>query len=117
MPGVDVIDETQFEQLVGDALDALPDEIAELLDNVVILVDDEHPDEDLYGLYEGIPQVEREDYGGLALPDRITLFRLPLCHDAEDLDHLRDEVLITVVHELAHHFGIDDDRLHELGWG
>ena len=111
------IDEAHFEQLVADALDSLPDEIARYLDNVVILVEDEHPEEDLYGLYEGIPQSEREDYGGLALPDRITLYRLTLCQDCDDLDMLTDEVLITVVHELAHHFGIDDDRLHELGWG
>ena len=114
---MDLIGEDHFEELVGDALDALPDEIGALLDNVVVLVEDEHPEEDLYGLYEGIPQIERDDYGGLALPDRITLYRYPLCQDAADLSALRDEVLVTVVHELAHHFGIDDDRLHQLGWG
>ena len=105
-----------FEGLVADALDELPEEILDLLDNVVILVDDEHPTEDLLGLYEGIPHTERDDYGGLELPDRITLFRLPLCRHATDLDDLADEVMVTVVHELAHHVGIDDDRLHELGW-
>jgi predicted Zn-dependent protease with MMP-like domain len=106
-----------FEQLVGDALDELPDELGRLLDNVVVMVEDHHPTEDLLGLYEGVPLTERGDYGDLQLPDRITLYRITLCEYAEDLDHLRDEVLITVVHEVAHHFGIDDDRLHELGWG
>lgn len=114
---LDPIDETTFEQLVSDALDALPEELGRLIDNLVVLVEDEHPDEDLYGLYEGIPHVERDDYGGLALPDRITLFRLPLCADCDNMEQLRDEVLVTVVHEVAHHFGIDDERLHDLGWG
>lgn len=111
------IDEQRFDQLVADALDQLPDELGRLLDNVVILVEDEHPEEDLLGLYEGIPLTERGDYGDLALPDRITLYRVPLCDYAEDAEHLTEEILITVVHEVAHHFGIDDDRLHELGWG
>lgn len=110
------IGEAEFEALVGDALDSLPDEFLELLDNVVVLVADEHPEEELLGLYDGVPSTERDDYGGLALPDRITLYRLTLCDHATDLDHLEEEVLITVVHEIAHHFGIDDDRLHDLGW-
>lgn len=110
------ISEDAFERLVGEALDTLPDEFVDLLDNVVVLVEDEHPDEDLLGLYDGVPHTERDDYGGLTLPDRITLYRLALCDYAEDFDMLRDEVLVTVVHELAHHFGIDDDRLAELGW-
>ena len=105
-----------FEQLVGDALDELPADLGRLLDNVVILVEDRHPEEELLGLYEGIPLTDRDDYGDLALPDRITLYRLPLCAFTEDLDHLRDEIRITVVHEIAHHFGIDDHRLHALGW-
>ena len=106
-----------FETLVADAIDSMPDELLELLDNVVIMVDDEHAEEDLLGLYEGVPRTEREDYGGFELPDRITLYRLPLCDMCEDLEHLADEVMVTVVHELAHHLGIDDDRLHQLGWG
>jgi predicted Zn-dependent protease with MMP-like domain len=113
---MDLIGEEQFEELVGDALDSLPDGIVSLLDNVVILIEDEHPDEELLGLYEGIPHIDRDDYGGLALPDRITLYRKTLCDYAEDADALNDDVLVTIVHELAHHFGIDDDRLHELGW-
>lgn len=106
-----------FENLVADAFDALPDALVDLLDNVVLMVDDEHPEEDLLGLYEGVPRTEREDYGGFELPDRITLYRLPLCDMAEDLEMLIDEIMVTVVHELAHHLGIDDDQLHELGWG
>ncbi len=110
------ISEDEFETLVVDALDGLPDELHDLLDNVVLLIDDEHPDEELLGLYEGVPRTERDDYGGLELPDRITLYRLTLCDACQDSDELADEVLVTVVHELAHHLGIDDDRLHELGW-
>ncbi len=111
------ISEDEFETLVVDALDGLPDELHDLLDNVVLLIDDEHPDEELLGLYEGVPRTERDDYGGLELPDRITLYRLTLCDACQDGDELADEVLVTVVHELAHHLGIDDERLHELGWG
>lgn len=114
---MDPIGSDAFEQLVGDALDSLPDELLDLLDNVVILVEDEHPTEELLGLYEGIPHTERDDYGGLELPDRITLYRLTLCDHSDDLETLRDEVVVTVVHEVAHHFGIDDERLDELGWG
>ena len=110
------ISEDEFERLVADGLDALPDELLQLLDNVVILVEDEHPDEELLGLYEGIPHTERDDYGDMVLPDRITLYRLTLCDAVDDLEMLRDEVIVTVVHEVAHHFGIDDERLHELGW-
>ncbi len=102
--------------MVVDALDALPDEFVELMDNVVVMVEDDHP-ENLLGLYEGIPHTERVDYGAMELPDRITLYRLPLCRFVVDQDELAEEILITVVHEVAHHFGIDDDRLHELGWG
>jgi predicted Zn-dependent protease with MMP-like domain len=108
----------QFEGLVSDALDEIPPELAELMDNVAVFVEDEPPpeDPDLLGVYEGTPLTERDwGYGGV-LPDRIVVFRLPilrLCDSAEDA---LDEVHITVVHEIAHHFGIDDDRLHELGY-
>ena len=107
----------EFEDVVADALDALPPELTEAFRNVVVAVEDEHPDEpDLLGLYEGVPLTERDTYSG-ALPDRISLYRIPLCLLAEDLDDLADEVRITVVHEFGHHVGIDDERLHELGWG
>ncbi len=114
---MEALDRSEFEELVADALDELPEELGRLLDNVVIVVEDEHDDEELYGLYEGIPLTERDDYGDLTLPDRITLYRLPLCRDSEDREILQEEVLVTVVHEVAHHFGIDDERLHQLGWG
>ena len=106
----------QFEQLVAAALDALPAELASSFRNVAVVVEDEHPDEpDLLGLYEGVPLTEREHYSGV-LPDRISLYRIPLCLVADDLDELLEEVQVTVVHEFAHHVGIDDARLHELGW-
>ncbi len=106
-----------FEALVADALDAVPAELMKLLDNVVVLVEDANPDEpDLLGLYEGYALTERGwDYGG-ALPDRIMIYREPLCAMCSTADEVVEEVTITVVHEIAHHFGIDDDRLHALGW-
>ena len=107
----------EFEELVSDALDTLPPELAARFSNVVVVVEDENEEEpDILGLYEGIALTERDSYSGV-LPDRISLYRIPLCLMAEDLDHLVEEIAITVVHEFAHHVGIDDDRLHELGWG
>jgi predicted Zn-dependent protease with MMP-like domain len=106
----------EFEELVADALDTLPPELSAQFSNVVVVVEDENEEEpDILGLYEGIALTEREVYSG-ALPDRISLYRIPLCLMAEDLDHLIEEIAITVVHEFAHHVGIDDARLHELGW-
>ena len=106
----------EFEEYVADALDDLPPELAAVFSNVVVVVEDENAEEpDLLGLYEGVALTEREHYSG-ALPDRISLYRIPLCLMAEDLDHLLEEIQVTVVHEFAHHMGIDDDRLHELGW-
>ena len=109
---------TQFEELVADALDEVPAELMALLDNVVVLVEDSHPDEpDLLGLYEGYALTERGwDYSG-ALPDRIMIYREPLCAMCSTADEVVEEVTITVVHEIAHHFGIEEERLHELGWG
>ena len=106
-----------FEDLVGRALDQLPPELAGLLDNVVVLVADEDPDEpDLLGLYQGVPLTERgSSYAG-ALPDTVTIYRLPTLAMCESEEEVAEEVEITVVHELAHHFGIDDDRLAELGY-
>ena len=106
----------EFEELVSDALDTLPPELAAQFSNVVVVVEDENAEEpDILGLYDGVALTERESYSGV-LPDRISLYRIPLCLMAEDLDHLVEEIAITVVHEFAHHVGIDDDRLHELGW-
>lgn len=107
----------RFDELVGEALDRVPEGLAHAMSNVVVLTEDVHPDDpELLGLYEGIPLTERtSDYGG-ALPDRITVYREPLMDMCADEPELVEEVLITVVHEIAHHFGLDDDRLHELGW-
>ena len=107
-----------FEQLVSDALDQVPPELLALMDNVVVLVEDRNPEEpDLLGLYDGFALSERGwEYGG-ALPDRIMIYREAICDICEDEDQVAEEVTITVVHEIAHHFGIDDERLHELGWG
>ncbi len=108
-----------FEDLVAAALDEIPDQLARLVDNVVIVVEDDvpHGDRPLLGLYEGIPLTQRGNYYAGVMPDRITLYRkqiLAICDTTEDVI---DEVHITVVHEIAHHFGIDDERLHELGYG
>lgn len=108
----------RFEELVATALDEVPSALTRLMDNVVVLVEDADPeDARLLGLYEGIALTERgHDYGG-TLPDRITIFRLPILSICFDDDDVVDEVATTVVHEIAHHFGIDEARLHELGWG
>ena len=108
----------RFEELVGEALDLIPEDLAALLDNVVIVVEDDAPadDPDLLGLYSGIPLTERGSWYAGALPDQITVYRNPTLAICDSLDDVIDEVQITVVHELAHHFGIDDDRLTELGW-
>ncbi len=107
----------RFEGLVADALDDIPDGLAQFMDNVVVMIEDDPPEPGLLGLYEGIPLTERDDYGGFAMPDRVTVYRLPLLEMCTSEDELVDQVTITVIHELAHHFGIDDDTLHELGWG
>ncbi|PKW25610.1 metallopeptidase family protein [Phycicoccus duodecadis] len=109
-----------FDAIVGDALDDVPAELLGMLDNVVFLVEDEPPadDPDLLGVYDGIPLTERDDgWAAGALPDRIVLFRGPLTRMCADVEELTDEIAVTVVHEIAHHVGIDDAALHELGWG
>jgi predicted Zn-dependent protease with MMP-like domain len=109
----------RFEELVGEALDSIPPELTALIDNCVVLVEEEPPedDPDLLGLYDGTPLTERDSTYSLVVPDRITLYRGPLLDMCEDEAEVVDEVRITVVHEIAHHFGIDDDRLHALGYG
>ena len=108
----------RFEELVADALDEIPAELARAMDNVVVLVEERNAEEpDLLGLYEGIALTERGvDYAGV-LPDRIFLYRLPILAVCDTEEDVVEEVAVTVVHEVAHHFGIDDDRLHQLGWG
>lgn len=109
----------EFEAAVADALDLVPPELTELIDNVVVLVEDEAPadDPDLLGIYEGTPITERDHWWAAgSLPDRITIFRMPTLRMCETADEVVDEVAVTVVHEIAHYFGISDERLHELGW-
>ena len=107
----------RFEELVSEALDLIPADLAAAIDNVVVLVSDRHPeDPDLLGLYEGIALTERDSSYGGALPDTITIFRDSLLEICDTGEQVVEEVAITVIHELAHHFGIDDERLHELGW-
>jgi len=113
---MDPVSEERFYELVDDACDLVPDELWDRLDNVAIVVEDEHPDDpELLGLYEGTPQTARGDEAW-RLPDRIAIYRLPLCALCADDEELIDEVAVTVVHEIAHHLGIEEDRLHELGW-
>jgi predicted Zn-dependent protease with MMP-like domain len=112
-----VIGPDDFEGLVSDALDTLPPELADLMDNVAVFVEDQAPDErDLLGLYEGVPLTERDSAYQWMVPDRITVYRLPTLRMCTSRDEVREQVAITVVHEIAHHFGIDDDRLHDLGY-
>ncbi|RAN97242.1 hypothetical protein GAR05_03742 [Micromonospora saelicesensis] len=109
----------RFEELVGEALDEVPEELLGLMNNVVILVEDDPPpgEVDLLGLYEGYALTERGwDYAGV-LPDRIFIYRRPILRICDNDEDVVDEVAVTVVHEIAHHFGIDDARLHALGWG
>lgn len=121
--------EEEFEQAVGDALDRIPPDLAEAMDNVVVLIQDE-PDPDmlrpedydeaglptLLGLYDGTPLTERDESWSMVLPDRILIFRGPLQRWCTTREELVEEIAVTVIHEVAHHFGIDDERLHELGW-
>ncbi|CAN5380497.1 metallopeptidase family protein [soil metagenome] len=107
----------QFEELVADALDQIPQELASAIDNVVILVEARNPEEpDLLGLYEGVALTERDSFYAGSLPDAITIYRDALLDICDTEAQVVEEVAITVVHEIAHHFGIDDARLHELGW-
>ncbi|MEJ5945938.1 metallopeptidase family protein [Pseudokineococcus basanitobsidens] len=128
--------EEEFEAAVADGLDRIPPELTAAMRNVVVLVADEpeeqaladaravgdldpdDPDATLLGLYEGTPLTERDGWWDAgSLPDRITIFRGPVLRLCDDPEEVAEEVAVTVVHEVAHHFGIDDDRLHELGWG
>jgi predicted Zn-dependent protease with MMP-like domain len=105
-----------FDDHVRAALDLLPPHLAAALRNVAVVVEDENPeDPDLFGLYEGVPLPERGDMAG-ALPDRIAIYRLPLEEEFPDPAELVEEIRITVLHELGHHFGLDEDRLAELGY-
>ena len=111
---MDIVPRYKFEALVADALDDLPDELLHVLDNVVVQVEDHNPDDPtILGLYDGVPHTERTGNEG---PDIVSIYRLPLCEMCHDIEELAEEVYVTVIHEVAHAAGIDDDRLHELGW-
>lgn len=110
--------EARFEELVGDALDQIPAELTRAIDNVVILIEPRNPDEPhLLGLYHGIALTERDSHYGGSLPDTITVYRDALLEVCADESEVVEEVRITVIHEIAHYFGIDEERLHQLGWG
>jgi predicted Zn-dependent protease with MMP-like domain len=110
----------RFDELVGDALDGIPEELGRLVDNVVVVVEDGVAGGGLLGRYQGVPLTARDQWygtGALTMPDRITIFRLAICSICATEEEVVEQVTITVVHEVAHHFGIDDERLTELGWG
>ncbi|ANH37306.1 Possibl zinc metallo-peptidase [Nocardioides dokdonensis FR1436] len=114
-----VTDPARFDALVDAALDEIPEELSSLVRNVVVLVEEEPPPEeprDLLGLYDGVAMTQRDSWSPPGLPDRIFLYRGPLLDLCDTADELAHEVRITVVHEIAHHFGIDDARLHDLGY-
>ncbi|WP_142059197.1 MULTISPECIES: metallopeptidase family protein [unclassified Pseudarthrobacter] len=115
----------EFEAAVRDALDSIPGKLAQAMNNVAVFIEDDYvprpgedPDTVLLGLYEGVPLTERDSWWDAgSLPDRITIFREPILEISGSREDVIHEVAVTVVHEIAHHFGIDDARLHELGWG
>ena len=112
---MEVVPKYRFERLVAEAIDDLPEELDWVLDNVVVQVRDRHPEEPtLLGLYDGVPHTERTGQEG---PDVVSIYRLALCEMCDDMEDLEHEVYVTVIHEIAHAAGIDDERLHELGWG
>jgi predicted Zn-dependent protease with MMP-like domain len=109
----------EFEELVAEALDRIPPELTRLMDNVAVFVEDEPPagTPDLLGLYEGTPLTERGEWYAGVLPDRITIYRGPTLRGCATREGVIQETEVTVVHEIAHHFGIDDERLLALGYG
>lgn len=109
----------EFEELVAEALDRIPPELTRLMDNVAVFVEDEPAPDDpeLLGLYEGTPLTDRGEWYAGVLPDRITIYRGPALRMCESREDVVAETEVTVVHEIAHHFGIDDERLHALGYG
>jgi len=117
--------EDEFEAAVSEALDGIPRELAKTMNNVAVFIEDDYtpqygedPDTVLLGLYEGVPLTERDTWWDAgSLPDRITIYRRPILDLCSSREDVVEEVTVTVVHEVAHHFGISDERLHELGWG
>ena len=124
-PGPFLMSESEFEAAVGDAFDRIPPGLAKSMNNVAIIIEDDYtpqpgedPDTVLLGLYEGVPLTERDSWWEAgSLPDRITIYRRPILDICTTREDVIEEVTVTVVHEIAHHFGITDERLHQLGWG
>jgi predicted Zn-dependent protease with MMP-like domain len=115
---MDMLEEAEFERLVVDELDALPDDMVDGLDNLVFVTEarPENGTLDTLGLYDGVALTERGTYGFGELPDRIILYREPLLAVSADIEELKDQIHVTLVHEIAHFYGINDEQLHELGW-
>ncbi|WP_188894942.1 metallopeptidase family protein [Microlunatus endophyticus] len=110
------VEPSRFEEMVAEALDGLPHELAELMSNVAVTVEHDRGPRGLLGLYQGIPLTERTTSYSAVLPDHITIYRRAICAICHTEEEVVDQVRRTVVHEVGHHFGIDDARLHELGW-
>lgn len=120
------MDRARFERLVAEAIDSLPEQFKDRLDNVAVVVEDrpsgraagrrQRPGTLLLGLYQGVPLTERDSRYGLAFPDKITIYQRNIESICRDDDAIREQVRDTVLHEIAHHFGIDDDRLDDLGY-
>jgi predicted Zn-dependent protease with MMP-like domain len=110
------IDPARFEEMVSEALDGLPDELGQLMRNIAVLVEHGDGPPGLLGLYEGVPLTARSTYYSGVLPDRITIYRQAICATCWSVWEVEDQVRKTVIHEVAHHFGIGDERLRELGW-
>ncbi len=115
--GVVTLTVDQFDELVADALDAMPPDLGTAMENVAVIVDDTSPPGRLLGLYEGVPLTERGDHYSAAMPDRITIFMATICQACRTQHEVVAMVRKTVIHEIAHHFGIDDQHLKEWGWG
>jgi len=110
------IDPARFEEMVAAALDGLPEDLGNLMRNVAVLVEHGDGPPGLLGLYQGVPLTVRSTQYAGVLPDRITIYRRAICANAWSVWEVEEQVRKTVIHEVAHHFGISDDRLRELGW-
>ncbi len=106
----------RFEQMVGEAIDGLPPKLGRQMRNVAVVIDDDSPASNLLGLYRGVPITERTSHYAGVMPDQITIYRQAICTLCATYAEVVEEVRRTVIHEIGHHFGIDDERLHELGW-
>ena len=111
-----VVDSARFEEMVSEALDGLPADLGRVMRNVAVTVDNDGGPPGLLGLYHGVPLTERTTYYSAVLPDQITIYRRAICAICTTETEVVEQVRRTVIHEVGHHFGIDDDRLHELGW-